>query len=170
MEGWISLSDVEYENVWDRFQSEFAFRPSVHSKDWPSILEPQGSVTYAIGHCFSDAGRYASLLRDLDSKLLQVFRSATPPSDRIYALDWQHECFTYSPHEDPKLKEDGGSIVPFFPDGDYYIHTSQNFSYGIFGHPWEQTMCAFGSKFVAALSTSLPAAFDTVVRRNGRAV
>lgn len=170
MEGWILLSDIEYKNVWDRFYTEFAFRPSVHSKDWPSITEPPLSTTYAIGHCFGDASRFASLLSDLDSKLLQAFRSATPRGDRMYALDWQHECFTYLPHEDPELNEDAGWIIPFFPNGDYYIHLSQDFSYGIFGHPWERTMCVFGLNLLTALSASLPAAFDNVVRMNGKTV
>jgi hypothetical protein len=40
MNAWIELAEDEYDKVWDRFYSEFQFRPSVHANQWPGIREP----------------------------------------------------------------------------------------------------------------------------------
>ena len=45
--------------------------------------------------------------------------------------------------------------VPVFPNGDYYIFARPDFSTGTFGHPWEKTLCVFGSELVQTLGRTL---------------
>src|SRR5687768_10372448 len=110
MNAWIELAEHEYKNVWDRFYSEFQFRPSVDGSHWPGIREPRPSITYSIADT-------TTFVEDLDTQSIAVFRSVVAPDSRIYVLDWHHTCFWLYPHRS------GGE--PFhrsiFPDGDYHI-------------------------------------------------
>ena len=158
MNAWIELSEDEYKDVWDRFYSGFGFRPSVHAASWPGIREPRPSVTYSIAD--SD-----SIVADLDAQALMVFRSLVAPDARIYALDWQHTSFWFFPHR--------ASPEPFrisvFPDGDYSIFLAEDFSFGFFGHPWEETVCVFGERLLTAMEQHQPQLFTHVLRRDGHA-
>src|SRR3954467_15453743 len=91
MKAWIELGDDEYEKVWDRFYSEFQFRPSIHPDRWPAIREPSPSITYSI------ADR-VTFVNDLDTQTLAVLLGVVAPGERMYVLDWQHTCFSFYPH------------------------------------------------------------------------
>jgi len=39
------LERDEYNEVWDRFEEQFKFNPSVKSSEWPGIIEPKPSFT-----------------------------------------------------------------------------------------------------------------------------
>jgi hypothetical protein len=65
MNAWIELSESGWAAVWNRFESQFAFRPSVKENDWPAIQEPIPSITYRILSIFHQGERYyKSLTRD----------------------------------------------------------------------------------------------------------
>jgi hypothetical protein len=48
MSAWKELTQAEYDDVWDRFVNEFAFKPSVHAADWPSFDPPEPFITWSI--------------------------------------------------------------------------------------------------------------------------
>jgi hypothetical protein len=81
----------------------------------------------------------------------------------MYVLDWQHTCFWFFPHRS------GGEQFErsVFPDGDYHIFLAQDFSFGFFGHPWEETVCAFGERLLQAMEQHRPQLFTSVLRRDG---
>lgn len=155
MEGWTPLTEVEYDAVWDRFYDHFAFRPSVSAADWPSIREPTPSITFRFS--YDDAREDETY----ESWVLTRLRESTDPDSSIYALDWQHESFWFNPHQANDFE------IPPFPDGDYYIFLTQDFSAGLFGHPWEQTICVFGDCFIDAARENLPKLLSTVHRTSG---
>lgn len=74
----------------------------------------------------------------------------------------------FSPHIPFELDEFGEWTVPFFSDGGYYIFLEQAFTWGNFGHPWEETMCLFGAPLLTILEECRPAVLANVVRRNGK--
>ncbi|MFB4279141.1 DUF2716 domain-containing protein [Nonomuraea sp. MTCD27] len=39
-----------------------------------------------------------------------------------------------------------------FPNGDYYVFLSEDRTNGTFGHPWEQTLCIFGTSLIPELA------------------
>ena len=47
-DAWKELSRHRYDKVWDSFDQEFQFRPSVSAKDWPTFREPAPSITWDI--------------------------------------------------------------------------------------------------------------------------
>lgn len=98
--------------------------------------------------------------------LLHGLQELTTEGEFVYALDWQHPAYRLAPH----LEEPPAGVfdwpVPALPNGDYYIFVSQDLSWGVFGHPWEQTWCVFGDPMVSTVRP--PADFDTpLLRRDG---
>lgn len=160
MAAWNSLGLTEYREVWDRFEQAFNFRPSVKPADFPGIDEPSPSVTFALPRVgVQKRLPTGTEVADLESAMLAAFRACTSPQERIYALDWHHDSFRLQPHASFEEWQ-----VPMLPDGDYYIFLATDFSWGLFGHPWEWTMCAFGMPLLAALKYRSPRLFSTPIR------
>lgn len=154
MPAWEPLMRSEEDAIWDHFHREFDFRPSVHAENFPGIREPAPSTTYALPR-----SGWSEHAQDLNDALLTAFRACVPPSEAIYALDWQHECYRLRPH----LPFDDWPI-PILPNGDYYIFLSTEFAWGTFGHPWEWTICVFGEPLLAAIGQRLPLLFGNPIR------
>ena len=158
MTTWRELPADEYDRLWDRFDRQFDFRPSVDPASWPGIREPTPSATYAIGWIYGHPDA-ASLERDLEEKVFSALRRAVPAGEEVFALDWRHPAYAARTED---LAPDGP--VPVLPNGDYYIFTTADFRLGLFGHPWEQTMCVFGASLLQALAANPPALFARPVR------
>lgn len=132
---WVTLTQNEYDKVWDSFYEKFRFNPTIHIENFPGILEPSPSLTYEISDNFGDERNIV----DLENKVLSALRSQSSQKEKIYVLDWQHECYWFYPHKNFQKW-----LIPILPDGDYYIFLAEDFRFGIFGHPWEWTSCVWG--------------------------
>jgi hypothetical protein len=171
MSAWRTLEDAERRVAWDRFDERFQFKPSTRPLDWPGILEPADSATFSIAHVYdNDAPAYGRRTLDLGVKLVSAFRRCVAPSKTIYVLDWQHTCYSFEPHGEFLFKSDDDWPIPPLPNGDYYIFLTREMDLGVFGHPWEQTMCVFGQRLVEAFASDPPELFTKMVRVGGRVV
>lgn len=170
MAAWNELTNGEEDKVWKRFEKQFCFRPSVHPKHWPGIVEPEDSVTYSIGHVYGDEDQYTLLTNDLSVKLIKAFRECVPGGKSIWVLDWQHPCYRFYPHDDFQFHDEDDWPVPALPNGDYYIFLSPDLEFGVFGHPWEQSMCVFGEPLLEAFDRDLPELFSAKIRIGGVAL
>jgi hypothetical protein len=151
------LERDEYNEVWDRFEEQFKFNPSVKSSKWPGIIEPKPSFTITWRN--RDIGSL-----DFDSLevcFLKAFNQLPDQSSIVYALDWQHTSYRIDVRQSEKDRP-----LWVFPDGDYYIWLSKDFGTGTFGHPWEQTICIFGEELIKIIRDSLPSSFSTIIREN----
>ena len=149
MSAWKELTSQEYDEVWDRFVDEFAFKPSVQEADWPSF-EPLGPfITWSLS-----AGA------TLDDFALAAFRKLLAPGKRMFALDWRHVCWSFDPHAAFERWE-----VPVIPNGDYYLFIAPDFEWGWLGHPWEQSICIFGEPLLSFVAANQPEAFTEIIRR-----
>jgi len=165
---WEILTETEMDTAWDRFYAEFNFRPSGHPQDWPSIKEPTPSATYSISSFYGAMSNPRVLEKDLNVKTLEALRICVEPERRLYALDWQHNCYWLYPHRRFDAHRSRAWKVPVLPNGDYYIFIAEDFSFGLFGHPWEQTICVFGQALLNALAQNMPLHFAKPVRRDGK--
>jgi hypothetical protein len=75
-------------------------------------------------------------------------REVFPDDERLVALDWQHPAYWFWPHRQPSQEP---WRIPPFPNGDYFVHCTEDMTQGTFGHPWEQSLCVFGEGLTAAL-------------------
>lgn len=167
---WQELDDGEYDSVWTRFEREFEFQPSVRSEFWPGITEPSPSETYNISGVYGgDESHYAQCNAEIQDWGLHAFQRLLPSeSDCLYALDWQHRCYKFFPHVSFELNEFDEWVIPIIPDGDYHIFIERDFTWGIFGHPWELTMCIFGPHLLAMLREHSPHLLSTLLRMDGQ--
>jgi hypothetical protein len=168
MNAWQPLASSEVESTWEFFYSEFAFRPS--ATEFPGIREPEASVTFDISRVYGDTEHYKRLTMDLSRKLVAALRRCVPQGGVVHVLDWQHACFRFMPHADFTFESEVDWPVPALPNGDYYIFLDPSLQFGVFGHPWEQTMCIFGEALVAAFRADPPLLFEYPMRVGGRVV
>lgn len=153
MDNWIPLSYEQYSLVWDNFYKDFNFKPSVHSSDWPSYRLPVPFVTFDITEYTDDD------IDDLEEKCITNLRAVTGSDEYIYALDWQHKSYLYTPH-----LENGNARIGFYPDGDYYFFLNKDYKWGYLGHPWEQSISIFGEELIHQFETNRPTIFGKIVR------
>lgn len=164
-DAWKDIRSSDDERVWNFVNRELKFSPSVAQENWPSFREPTPSMTFDISHAFDSEDNYQTLVEeDLNLKALRIFRSLVKEEQYIFALDWQHPCYMFYPHQKMTLDEaDWG--IPVLPNGDYYIFLDVNFRWGWLGHPWEKTICIFGEDALSALEQSRPKLFSRPVRQ-----
>jgi hypothetical protein len=160
----IQLAEAEYRRVWDRFSTEFGFRPSTNPTKWPAIKEPTSSVTWSLD-ALDDDPDYERLDR-LVAVVQQGLTACVPPSERLFALDWQHASFQFSPHMVGGPGQAEWPLSPY-PDGDYYIYLTADFRTGSFGHPWESSLCLFGQELLDVAAESVGEVLGEPVRRSG---
>lgn len=165
---WEELPSNLYESLWTPVDKRFAFRPS--TTEFPGSQEPIDSATYSIGHVYGEAERYSRLTLDLSRTLASALRDSTKPTGFVNVLDWQHSSYRFWPHAPFEYQSEEDWPVPILPNGDYYLFLDPDLEFGILGHPWEQTICLFGSEFLNAVSRNLPELFDKPIRLGGKVV
>jgi Protein of unknown function (DUF2716) len=168
---WRELGAAEHDRVWGRFEGRFHFRPGVEPPDWPGIREPEPSLTWDISPAYVlDADPCAKALADLRLRTLRALRQCTRPGEELYAIAWQHACYAVNPHGGPGAEEVSCWPVPVLPDGVYTLFLAPDGRFGIFGHPWEMTVCVFGRGLLDAFGADLPWLFRKLVRKDGTRV
>ena len=168
MSAWEELRAEESDATWDRFEAGFAFRPSM--TEFPGIREPEESVTFDISGVYGDPERYAQLTLDLSHKLVTALRRCVPENGVVHVLDWQHTCFSFVPSAPFRFDSEEDWPVPALPNGDYFIFLDPDLRFGVFGHPWEQSMCVFGRTLIEAFEASPPLLFHRPMRVGGKVV
>ena len=135
MNTWIEFADDEYAKVWDRFYADFSFKPDYYERVKPAIVEPHPFVTFDIS---SELNSHT--IDEIDKLLLTAFQSIVPADGFMYWLDWHHTCYRFNPNA-----AESNRRLNWYPNGDYYILLASDFSFGTFGHPWQQSLCVFGA-------------------------
>lgn len=145
----------DYSSILNRFENIYKFKPSIHHRDWPGIVEPQGSITISLTE---DINNQEPDVDEIYALFKKAFNCLSKESKIIYQLDWNHKCY-YAP--EIFIKE------PWvYPDGDYYIHLSKDLKTGTFGHPWESTICVMGDELVSIVLEELPKTTLKIIRDN----
>ena len=130
--------------LWDKLNNEFKFKPGTDSTgEW--IIVPGDTKKYhkAIPWNEEQEKIISSILKEIGLK-------------KMYALDWQHDCFEFSPMEDISMNynyydSDRKCQVYFptyYPDGDYYFFFDSTWNCGIFGHPWRNEIIVMGAELI----------------------
>lgn len=99
----------------------------------------------------------------MNSVGLYAFTCVTEVDEELVVLDWQHPCYRFSPHR--QALNNAEWPVSIFPIGDYYAFLNHDLSMGTFGHPWEQTLCVFGTPMIERLGEPLAAMLEVKRRR-----
>ena len=169
------LPERESDEVWDRFDGAFAFRPNMQK--FPAITEPAESITWSL-----DALDDRLDERKIDrivTLICDALATCTPPGSSLLILQWHTTSYQLRPDLPPTdmfLPEPLTRHLPpgwprsLYPYGEYPIAISEDFQYGSFGHPWERTLCLFGSDLLDCVADELTTHLPTIVRRGGQPV
>ncbi|MEU3605682.1 DUF2716 domain-containing protein [Streptomyces sp. NPDC035033] len=161
------LSDAEDRRVWDRFSEQFGFRPSMSPSTWPAIEEPGASVTWSLAALPDEPGD--ERLDRLVAVVEQGLSSCAGPSGTLFALDWQHPSYRFAPHQVGGPGQPAWPLSPY-PDGDYFVFLAEDFRFGSFGHPWEESLCLFGEELLDVTAAEVDKVLGPPIRRSGTAV
>jgi hypothetical protein len=144
--------------LWDGFERTFGFRLNRQRGAGPAIGEPPGSVTLDLSPIFDarDHAEFAAGAKQVDQLVLESFQRVFDDTTTLLVLDWQHPSYRFRPHGIAEVTRWPQWPVTPFPDGDYHAFLTEDMSQGTFGHPWEQTLCVFGSDLVNDLVPTLP--------------
>jgi hypothetical protein len=176
--GWQVLTRDEHERAWTLFEATFQFHPSVNPSHWPSITEPEPSVTWDLA---LDRAEVADPRRNapwtegvvyerVNAVLIAAWTSLLTSTDWLYVLDWQHPGYRCWPHRVDEPTIPNNMPVDVFPNGDYYIFLSPDLRLGTFGHPWEASLCVWGDQLLSAVEAVDRDCLTRVLRRNGTAL
>ncbi len=128
---------------------------------WPGFREPPPFITFQFDYGFNDndIDEFYTLM---NSHLIR----ASGKEEWLFALDWQHDCYAYSPEQLLKHGPSFPMYTGLFPDGDYAITLASDARFGTLGHPWEQSICVFGEELVPLLVQERPRLLSSILRQS----
>lgn len=162
--GWSQLAHARNRTLWEEFTERFAFRRSITLDGWPAIKEIDPSVTWTVTTVQemydSDREHFVALERQSREQLICTFEAV---GDRMYALDLNHDGYSFVPGTVARL---GMDVWPIrvIPVHNYSLFIDPSFSFGLLAHPWEASICVFGHPLVNQLVLSPLACFGEVIR------
>ena len=146
--GYSRIDNKTHMLLWDRIVGDYHFSANYTTNTYPWI-----SIA-GIYKTFSLPEKVWSKEQEL---LINSFFIKLNCS-RLYALDWQHDGFEYSPENYSKLikeyhddKRNCNVYFPcFYPNGDYHFFVDPSFEIGIWGHPWMKKIVVIGKELIIA--------------------
>ncbi len=144
------LMEKSLENrVWGTIENVYKFVPNCTAVPYEWIRLPSPSRVYQLD--FSATGEHWN--RIVNSLFIQL------GCTELYAMDWQHDCFVFSPQDYWKIvkeyhdeERDCHVYFPeYYPDGDYHIFIDTKGKFGLFGHPWLKQIAVFGEELIGRI-------------------
>jgi len=167
---WKLLTDEENAAIWDRFIKEYGFRLGTDPINWPGICEPENSVTFDATDLFStyyaNREQFYFCETELQDWLLNAV-SILSGKTNLIALSLNHDG--YRSQSFPSTDNSAAKIWPVWiaPIGEYVLFFAPDLQVGIFGHPWERTICVFGMNPLEDIFVRPPKCLHRIKRLHG---
>ncbi|AFA76048.1 hypothetical protein GPOL_174p00270 (plasmid) [Gordonia polyisoprenivorans VH2] len=153
---WKPLDVDENRNHWSAFTQRFTFKPSLNSDDWPSIQPVVPSRTFDLRGDHASYDEFLRAARRVEDAVLDCIGKSLngAGTTTIYALEWQGTGYkaTVDQQADKALP---APPLRVFPDGDYPLLFWRRGEVGVFGDPWEKSLCVFGAPLIEIASQRL---------------
>ncbi|MBP0966196.1 MAG: DUF2716 domain-containing protein [Oscillospiraceae bacterium] len=138
----IILDEKEYLEIWDSVYAEYWFERE--AAEWLRLPLPHKKY------------RLRELWTEEQERIVNSIFSRLCPQT-MYALDWQHDCFLFSPTENippdfwfHDAERDCNVYFPcYYPNGDFHFFLSSDRQLGLFGHPWREEIYVMGNELIA---------------------
>lgn len=134
----------EIESIfWNKLYHEYKFKPGIDKQnEWIKI--PDESKTYHRNIPWTDE----------QEAIINYFLEELV--DEMYAFDWQHDCFIFSPKEHIPCEYEYFDLErkcqvyfpTYYPNGDYHLFFDIEWKYGIFGNPWRNEIVVMGKELI----------------------
>ena len=142
------ISEKVEDEFWDKIDDEYLFAPHYTGEKYRWINLPEPHKKYSLGSLWTDA----------QEMLVNSFFAEL--TENLIALDWQHECFKFSPSEKSAFAE---TLPTYYPDGDYHFFIDEKWCFGLFGHPWLGEIIVLGSDLIQKFDENLSELNITVI-------
>lgn len=139
------ISDELTNELWDMLFDKYRFNPNINDdgEDWISI--PYDNKVYTLNYVWT---------KEQETMINTFFENLV--NGEMFALDWQHDCFIFSPKEHIPFQyeyhdseRDCQVYFPtYYPNGDYYFFFDKEWKYGLFGHPWRNQIIVIGKELI----------------------
>lgn len=145
---WNPVEESQDDNLWTRFCEHFSFRPGMKPDSWPSIREPVPAITWDISSPLSLYDLNYTAFQTVEYNYRRLigagFRSSVKPGQVVFGMSWHHQTYVADPRQKDLTDKVDQWQVWVLPLGNYEILLSEDFTLGVFCHPWEQSLCVFG--------------------------
>lgn len=132
-----------------------------HLKHW--ILSPKFEQKKFNLSKFYNDGFCNDAYNNLHELAVYWFKNLAP-QQRLYALDWQHTCYSFNPNLPFEKDEFDEWYVSVFANGDYIFFLTEDFKNGLFCDGINLTISLFGKELLALCQAKTPVMFvDTEV-------
>ncbi len=158
MKNWTTLDDEKHSALWDYVYDVIGFDPHGREDAIISLEEPFALFDLK---SFWGEGYREELVTDLELKTIALFQAITTEGERLHALDWQHEGYTFDPRLPFEVDAFNDWFVPAFPNGDYTFFLKSDLSGGIFGDGVHSSMTYWGKDVLNALHKHCPQMYDS---------
>ena len=155
MSNWCLLDKIEYTKAWNFVYDELHFNPNMDGKELIQLKEPNEFYDIA---GFYNEGFSQEIYDNLHASALTCFLQISK-GKRLYALNWQHECYSFSPELPFEKDEFEEWLISVFPNGDYIFFLSKDFNNGLFGDGFECSITLFGEEMVKSFNENKPYIF-----------
>lgn len=148
MGNWEQLEQYAYDKVLDNIYSQMLFNPN--QPEGRLISLPQPHLCFNIAEFYNE-GFNEDLYDDLHACAKSWFKYVSG-GERLYAVSWQHDGYSFSADEEYQRDEFGEWLVPVFPNGDYLFFLTKDFQHGIFADGIGLTISLFGKDMLEAFN------------------
>jgi Protein of unknown function (DUF2716) len=146
MSNWKLLIEPEFELAWNFVYKELSFKPN--AKDEQLIMPKKPYKKYEIGSLYNE-GFSEEFYSGLHNSVSECFRKISN-GVRMYALNWQHDCYSFDPYLSFEKDEFDEWLIPVFPNGDYIFFLTTDLANGIFADGITMTLYFFGAEMLNA--------------------
>lgn len=131
----------QYDRIWDKIEKDFNFNP-----DYYLIKEGKADKIFTINNLPFKIFKIKDSCcgnEEWQKKINDILKNNV--KSEMYALDWQHDAFIFNPNENITLEQSGwgddldncicDGFPCYYPNGDYFLFVSTDFSQGLLGIP-----------------------------------
>lgn len=152
MSNWEILSERENDFMWDKVVKELRFDPFPNKFLFQKTFHVSKPYKkFNISLIFRCKEKWDIFMREMETNALNAFQDCTSENERIYALNWQHQGYTFNPRLEMERNEFDEWLIPLIPDGDYCLFLQKDLEWGILGIPFKNEIIVFGEKFTNSL-------------------
>jgi hypothetical protein len=157
MANWINL-DGEHENTWyEKFWSfaddKLAFNP--YNKNQEYIITPPPPCKSFDISSFYREDYSQELCDDLELCMIEWFKIISK-GKRMYALNWQHDTYSFDPYLPFERDKFNDWLAPAFPNGDLLCFLNDDLTDGVFGDGWNHRIILWGDNLIKAFEKIKP--------------
>lgn len=151
MKNWILLRDVDNDNLWNVIYNKYKFQPHEQTE---IIFLPNPNLTFNISDFYND-GYVDDIYDELHSVAIKWFIDIFD-KERLYAVSWQHEGYSFLPNLPFEYDEFGEWLIPVFPNGDFNFFLSKDLKNGIFADGINFSISFFGEDLLKSIIINRP--------------